>query len=180
MTKISELPNTPTYPIRALAELRAKEGPHFLISNSLDTDIVWAKTREGNQFWREAFHGQRPPILAASIDDLRRAGMLPEPEKIIQSFERVDKPSITLEDYARMEAEHEAITSPAHYKVAEGLEVVDIIRAVLTPEQFKGYCIGNLIKYRMRAGKKAMSPMEDLGKAHVYETWLKEMEGGEG
>jgi hypothetical protein len=78
-----------------------------------------------------------------------------------------------------MEREHEAITSPAHYKVAEGLEVVDMIRAVLTPEQFRGYCLGNLIKYRMRAGKKTMSPMEDLGKAHVYETWLAEMEGGE-
>jgi hypothetical protein len=89
-------------------------------------------------------------------------------------------PSITLKDYARMEREHEAITSPGHYKVCEGLEVVDMIRAVLTPEQFRGYCLGNLIKYRMRAGKKTMSPMEDLGKAHVYETWLKEMEGGEG
>jgi hypothetical protein len=87
--------------------------------------------------------------------------------KIIQEFERI-------------ESEHEAITSPAHYKVAEGVEVVDMIRAVLTPEQFRGYCLGNLIKYRMRAGKKTMSPMEDLGKAHVYETWLKEMEGGEG
>jgi hypothetical protein len=86
------------------------------------------------------------------------------------------KPSITLSDYARMEREEEAITSPAHYKVCEGLEVVDMIRAVLTPEQFRGYCLGNLIKYRMRAGKKTMSPMEDLGKAHVYEQWLKEME----
>jgi hypothetical protein len=89
------------------------------------------------------------------------------------------KPSITLSDYARMEREEEAITSPAHYKVCEGLDVVDMIRAVLTPEQFSGYCLGNLIKYRMRAGKKTMSPMEDLGKAHVYEQWLKEMEGGE-
>ena len=87
--------------------------------------------------------------------------------KIIQGFERI-------------EAEHEAITSPAHYKVCEGLEVVDMIRAVLTPEQFKGYCLGNLIKYRMRAGKKTMSPIEDLGKAHVYEQWLAEMERGEG
>ncbi len=71
------------------------------------------------------------------------------------------------------------ITSPAHYKVCEGLDVVDMIRAVLTPEQFSGYCLGNVIKYRMRAGKKTMSPMEDLGKAHVYEEWLRELEGGE-
>jgi hypothetical protein len=206
--------------------------------------LLTHKTPEGREWWQLAYSGQRPDIHASSIEDLRKAGMMPEPEPVIQGFERVDtappppfycensestagpcakqcaecavderaarkpekfyciikhygsqckqqcgecesrmhdkpKPSITLEDYARMEAEHEAITSPAHYKVCEGLEVMDIIRAVLTPEQFRGYCLGNLIKYRMRAGKKTMSPMEDLGKAHVYETWLKEMEGGE-
>jgi hypothetical protein len=172
-----DLPNTHTYPLRALAELRAKEAKRE--ATSLTVSFDWEQSREGFNFWRYVNMGLRPPIPAASIEDLRRAGMMPEPEKVIQSFERVEKPSITLEDYARMEAEHEAITSPAHYKVCEGLDVVDMIRAVLTPEQFSGYCLGNVIKYRMRAGKKTMSPMEDLGKAHVYETWLAEMEGGE-
>lgn len=161
---IWDLPNTHTYPLRALAELRAKEAKRK--ATSLTVSFDWEQSREGFNFWRDVNIGLRPPIPAASIEDLRRAGMMPEP-------------SITLEDYARMEAEHEAITSPAHYKVCEGLDVVDMIRAVLTPEQFSGYCLGNVIKYRMRAGKKTMSPMEDLGKAHVYEQWLKEMEGGE-
>jgi hypothetical protein len=162
-----DLPNTHTYPLRALAELRAKESnPNQTIAR-LSSNFNWHKTPEGVSFWGTVDEGQHPLIPAASIEDLRRAGMMPEP-------------SITLSDYARMEAEHEAITSPAHYKVCEGLDVVDMIRAVLTPEQFSGYCLGNVIKYRMRAGKKTMSPMEDLGKAHVYETWLAEMEGGEG
>jgi hypothetical protein len=171
MIKISELPNILDYPLRALAELRANE---YSIEVNLPripanafTDIHWSGTKEGYNFWQQVNEGQRPPIPASSLEDLRKAGMMPAP-------------SITLSDYARMEAEHEAITSPAHYKVCEGLDVVDMIRAVLTPEQFSGYCLGNVIKYRMRAGKKTMSPMEDLGKAHVYETWLAEMEGGEG
>jgi hypothetical protein len=211
---ISQLPNTPDYPLRALAELRRKESDRNL--NHIWLGIDWRQTAEGTSFWLAAEQGQRPDIPAASIEDLRKAGMMPEPEPVIQGFERIDtaapeppfycensestagpcakqcaecavderaakrKPSITLSDYARMEREHEAITSPDHYKVCEGLEVVDMLRAVLTPEQFKGYCLGNLIKYRMRAGKKTMSPMEDLGKAHVYEQWLAEMEGGEG
>ena len=131
--------------------------------------ILTHKTPEGRDWWQEVFDGKNPPIPAKSIEDLRKAGMIPEPksESVIKGFER-------------MEAKDEAITSPGHYKVCEGMQVVDIIRAVLTPEQFRGYCIGNLIKYRMRAGKKTMSPMEDLEKAHVYETWLKELEGGEG
>ena len=172
---ISELPNTPDYPLRALAELRRMEA-----TNSLDSAFSWWLTSEQYGFWEAVNNGQRPSIPAESIEDLRRAGMMPDQEPVIQGFERVDKPSITLEGYARMEREEEAITSPAHYKVCEGLEVVDMIRAVLTPEQFSGYCLGNLIKYRMRAGKKTMSPLEDLGKAHVYETWLRELEGGEG
>jgi hypothetical protein len=197
---ISELPNTPDYPLRALAELRRRENtdPVYGTQKTWNTRdaFEWDKTLEKHSFWRDVFCGETMPIPASSIEDLRRAGMMPEPflckirhygtpcEKQCAECD-VDahsarKPSITLEDYARMEAEHEAITSPAHYKVCEGLDVVDMIRAVLTPEQFSGYCLGNLIKYRMRAGKKTMSPMEDLGKAHVYETWLAEMEGGEG
>jgi hypothetical protein len=165
---ISELPNRPDYPLRALAELRAKEDETKpCITDNLQNAFEYIDTPERGYFWAKVFLGQHPPIPAASIEDLRRAGMMP-------------KPSITLSDYARMEREHEAITNPAHYKVCEGLEVVDMIRAVLTPEQFRGYCLGNLIKYRMRAGKKTMSPMEDLGKAHVYEEWLRELEGGEG
>ena len=219
---ISELPNTPDYPLRTLAELRRKENtdPVYGTQKTWNTGDAfdWHSTGETHSFWNRVFNAKhRPDIPAASIEDLRRAGMMPEPEPVIKDFARIDtapppfycidgesdkkhlvrcyrqcifckscesdkskpKPSITLEDYARMEREHEAITNPAHYKVCEGLEVVDMIRAVLTPEQFRGYCLGNLIKYRMRAGKKTMSPMEDLGKAHVYEQWLAEMEGGE-
>jgi hypothetical protein len=193
---ISELPNSHTYPLRALAQLRAKEAKRE--ATSLTVCFDWEQSREGFYFWRDVNMGQHPPIHASSIEDLRRAGMMPEPfycensestagpcakqcaECAVDERAGKRKPSITLEDYARMEREEEAITSPAHYKVCEGLEVVDMIRAVLTPEQFRGYCLGNLIKYRMRAGKKTMSPMEDLGKAHVYEQWLAEMEGGEG
>jgi hypothetical protein len=211
MTKISELPNTHTYPLRALAELRRRENtdPVYGTQKTWNTRdaFEWDKTLEKHSFWRDVFCGETMPIPASSLEDLRRAGMMPEPFlcKIRHYGTPCEKqcaecavdaqaarkhndaltngtfvpPSITLSDYARMEREEEAITSPAHYKVCEGLDVVDMIRAVLTPEQFKGYCLGNLIKYRMRAGKKTMSPMEDLGKAHVYETWLAEMEGGE-
>jgi hypothetical protein len=220
---IRELPNTPDYPLRALAELRRKESGNF--TNELDGAFTWFCKSERMDFWSAVNKGQRPDIPAASIEDLRKAGMMSEPEPVIKDFARVDTapqppafycnqsestagtcieqcpkcdleeqaarkhndaltngtfvpPSITLEDYARMEREEEAITNPAHYKVCEGLEVMDIIRAVLTPEQLRGHYIATIIAYRMRAGKKTMSPMEDLGKAHVYEQWLAEMEGG--
>ena len=52
--------------------------------------------------------------------------------------------------------------NPTHYQIG-GIETIDYIEAKLTPEEFKGYCKGNSIKYISRAGHKGES-MEDLKK----------------
>lgn len=50
------------------------------------------------------------------------------------------------------------VHNPEHYKLnGLNIEVVDVIRAVLTDEAFKGWCRGNALKYLMRAGKKDKS-----------------------
>lgn len=57
-------------------------------------------------------------------------------------------------------------------------EVIDIIKNSLTPVEFKGYCIGNILKYRLRAGKKENNSIEDdLNKAKHYEIIYKEYDG---
>ena len=66
------------------------------------------------------------------------------------------------------------VHNPDHYKL-DGLniEVVDVIRAVLTDEEFKGWCKGNALKYLMRAGKKDKSKeKQDFAKAGVFISWL--------
>lgn len=47
------------------------------------------------------------------------------------------------------------VNSPPHYKL-NGLDIesVDVIRAVLTAEEFRGWCKGNAIKYLMRLARK--------------------------
>jgi len=60
---------------------------------------------------------------------------------------------------------------PDHYK-AGGIETIDYLRAKLTPEQFAGYCLGNVLKYCSRFQHKA--GVEDLKKAQVYLNWLVE------
>jgi hypothetical protein len=82
MTKISELPNTHTNPLRALAELRRKE--NGATSDYLHSAFTWRETSEQWDFWDSVNDGQHLLIPAASIEDLRRAGMMPEPEKVIQ------------------------------------------------------------------------------------------------
>ena len=48
-----------------------------------------------------------------------------------------------------------------------GIEVLDIIKAKLTPEQYQGFCLGNAIKYTCRANHKGDYD-RDLEKAEFY------------
>lgn len=60
-----------------------------------------------------------------------------------------------------------------HYKDM-GVQPWTVMEALLTPEEFRGYLKGNLIKYAMRQGKKD-SP--DADKWHHYKLKLKELTG---
>ena len=54
-----------------------------------------------------------------------------------------------------------------------GIETIDIIRAKLTPEQYKGYLLGNVIKYSTRMMHKG-SEFRDAQKAAKHAYWLEE------
>lgn len=59
--------------------------------------------------------------------------------------------------------------NPAHYKSTYPFEVIELIKQMLTPEQFVGFCLGNELKYRMRAGVKHQDTLvEDIKKAEWY------------
>jgi Protein of unknwon function (DUF3310) len=47
----------------------------------------------------------------------------------------------------------DAVNSPDHYTVG-GFEAIDVIKAKLTPEEYRGYLKGNCFKYLMRANYK--------------------------
>ncbi len=65
------------------------------------------------------------------------------------------------------------VNHPKHYAIAPGVEAIDIIKASLTPEQFKGYLLGNLLKYRLRAGDKD-DLKQDIAKSNWYRNKLNE------
>ena len=69
---------------------------------------------------------------------------------------------------------NDKINHPSHYTYFQK-EVIDIIQDCLTPEEFKGYLKGNLIKYRMRAGLKD-NRNDDLDKSNYYQDRLKGIE----
>lgn len=65
------------------------------------------------------------------------------------------------------------VNSPSHYANSE-IECIDAMRAMLTPEQFKGYLRGNAFKYLWRYEKKG--GVESLKKGQWYLNKLIEVE----
>ena len=54
-----------------------------------------------------------------------------------------------------------------------GIETLEIIRAKLTPEQFRGYVLGNIIKYACRLNWKGQEE-RDIEKVYNYSNFLME------
>lgn len=61
------------------------------------------------------------------------------------------------------------VNKPSHYNRG-GMECIDYIEQQLSPEAFKGYLEGNMIKYMHR--HKYKNGMEDLSKSQWYLTRL--------
>ena len=63
----------------------------------------------------------------------------------------------------------DAVNHPGHY-CQGGIECIKAIEASMTPEEFQGYCKGNVMKYVWRFREK--NGLEDLKKAQVYLGWM--------
>lgn len=63
------------------------------------------------------------------------------------------------------------MSTPDYYK-HDGIETIDYLHAFLTPEEYKGFCKANIIKYLSREHEK-MSNI-DIRKASDYMRYLME------
>ena len=64
-----------------------------------------------------------------------------------------------------------------HYKLSCGVESIEIIKRVLGIKGFVAFCLGNILKYLIRAEKK--NGKEDYKKAAKYLEWVIERESYE-
>lgn len=60
-----------------------------------------------------------------------------------------------------------SIDAKSDYYDAGGIETMAVIKAKLTPEQFKGFLLGNALKYLCRLNHKGCSK-RDIEKAQTY------------
>lgn len=65
-------------------------------------------------------------------------------------------------------APNDQVHQPKHYGVLDGVESIQIIASSMTRDEWRGFCMGNIMKYRMRAGKKD-ALQQDIDKANEYE-----------
>lgn len=77
----------------------------------------------------------------------------------------------TVQDSPSAVGQEDAVRKPSHYQVFDGLESIEVIARSMTVSEFRGFCMGNVLKYRLRAGKKSeLATMEkDLNKAAFYQ-----------
>lgn len=69
-----------------------------------------------------------------------------------------------------MENKIDNINNPNHYKLGCGIESIEIIKRVLGTQGFVAFCLGNILKYLIRAEKK--NKLEDYKKAAKYLEWI--------
>lgn len=101
-------------------------------------------------------------MLNTVISQAEYERMVQENKKRIQNdFADSDDPAKHLTN--------DLVNHPNHYTFGS-IEVIDYIRDKMTPDEFQGYCMGNILKYVSR--HKHKNGVEDLKKAQVYLGWL--------
>lgn len=75
-----------------------------------------------------------------------------------------------MKDSKAPSVDDDGVKQPSHYQLFDGVEAIEVIARSMTQEMFKGYCLGNILKYRLRAGKKSeLATLEkDMAKATFY------------
>lgn len=112
-----------------------------------------------------------PTVVVATDGDKAKLYGKIEAKPVVSE---VPTPDVSVADDKLTDTKNDAVHHPSHYTLPGlTIESVDVIRAVLTPEEFKGWCKGNAIKYSLRAGRKdPTKEVQDLAKAGVFLSWI--------
>ena len=114
----------------------------------------------------------KPTVVVATEEDKAKQYGKIEPKPVVDEAPTIGESVTEVKPTTKMM--NDAVHHPSHYTLP-GLTVesVDVIRAVLTPEEFKGWCKGNALKYSLRAGRKdPAKEVQDLAKAGVFLSWI--------
>jgi len=63
--------------------------------------------------------------------------------------------------------------TPVEHYIRDGIECIDVMRAISTPEEFQAHCKLTAFKYLYRLGQKD-DPAREVKKAQDYLMWLRQ------
>ena len=108
------------------------------------------------------------PELEVNFEDSKCDGIEPEQEKSMRYDEYLYM-SGGVEPDVEVYFESDLIDNQIHYTV-NGIQPIQIMKANMTKEEYRGFLEGNILKYPLRYKHK--NGLEDLKKAKTYLTWL--------
>ena len=113
----------------------------------------------------------KPTVAVATEEEKAKQYGNIEPKPVVTDTAST---GVSVADGKPTDTMNDAVHHPSHYTLPGlTIESVDVIRAVLTPEEFKGWCKGNALKYSLRAGRKdPAKEVQDLAKAGVFLSWI--------
>lgn len=108
------------------------------------------------------------PELEVNFEDSKCDGVAPEQEESM-TYDEYLYMSGGVEPDVEVYFESDLIDNQIHYTV-NGIQPIQIMKANMTKEEFRGFLEGNILKYPLRYKHK--NGLEDLKKAKTYLTWL--------
>lgn len=108
------------------------------------------------------------PELEVNFDDSKCDGVEPEQEEVM-TYDEYLYMSGGVEPDVEVYFESDLIDNQIHYTV-NGIQPIQIMKANMTKEEYRGFLEGNILKYPLRYKHK--NGLEDLKKAKTYLTWL--------
>ena len=113
------------------------------------------------------------PELEVNFEDSKCDGVEPEQEESMTYDEYLNQSDDSkcdgVEPDVEVYFESDLIDNQIHYTV-NGIQPIQIMKANMTKEEFRGFLEGNILKYPLRYKHK--NGIEDLKKAKTYLTWL--------
>lgn len=108
------------------------------------------------------------PELEVNFEDSKCDGVEPEQEEVM-TYDEYLYMSGGVEPDVEVYFESDLIDNQIHYTV-NGIQPIQIMKANMTKEEFRGFLEGNILKYPLRYKHK--NGLECLKKAKTYLTWL--------
>lgn len=108
------------------------------------------------------------PELEVNFEDSKCDGVEPEQEEVM-TYDEYLYMSGGVEPDVEVYFESDLIDNQIHYTV-NGIQPIQIMKANMIKEEFRGFLEGNILKYPLRYKHK--NGLEDLKKAKTYLTWL--------